>query len=95
MDGYNKTITAPKYDLEKAKSLLAEAGASDLTLKFYWPTEVTRPYMPRPKDLFGAISGDLEKAGIKIDVVTKPWNGGYLDRRRQLHPGRVPARLDR
>ncbi len=76
--GYNKQLQPVKYDLAKAKSLLAEAGATDLTLKFYWPTEVTRPYMPSPKDLFGAISGDLEKAGIKLEVVSKPWNGGYL-----------------
>ncbi|WP_330271577.1 ABC transporter substrate-binding protein [Lentzea sp. NBC_00516] len=78
VNGYNKDLKAVPYDAAKAKSLLAEAGASDLTLKFYWPSEVTRPYMPSPKDLFGAISGDLQAAGIKIDVVTKPWNGGYL-----------------
>ncbi|MBB5958942.1 peptide/nickel transport system substrate-binding protein [Saccharothrix tamanrassetensis] len=78
VDGYNKSLTAVKYDPEKAKSLLAEAGASDLTLKFYWPTEVTRPYMPSPKDLYSAVAGDLDKAGIKVEAVSKPWNGGYL-----------------
>ncbi|MEU4445064.1 ABC transporter substrate-binding protein [Actinosynnema sp. NPDC050801] len=78
VDGYNKSISEVKYDPEKAKSLLAEAGASDLTLKFFWPTEVTRPYMPSPKDIQAAIAGDLEKAGIKLDVSSKPWNGGYL-----------------
>jgi peptide/nickel transport system substrate-binding protein len=76
--GYAKDVTKYEYNVDKAKSLLAEAGASDLTLKFYWPSEVTRPYMPSPKDIFGAISADLEKAGIKIEAVTKPWNGGYL-----------------
>ncbi|MGM1062439.1 ABC transporter substrate-binding protein [Saccharothrix sp. Mg75] len=78
VEGYNSSITEVKYDPEKAKSLLAEAGASDLTLNFYWPTEVTRPYMPSPKDLQAAIAGDLEKAGIKLNVTSKPWNGGYL-----------------
>jgi peptide/nickel transport system substrate-binding protein len=76
--GYTKDVTKYPYDLAKAKSLLAEAGASDLTLKFYWPSEVTRPYMPSPKDIYGAIAADLEKAGIKVEAVTKPWNGGYL-----------------
>ncbi|GAA3891155.1 ABC transporter substrate-binding protein [Saccharothrix violaceirubra] len=76
--GYAKDVTEYKYDEAKAKALLAEAGASDLTLKFYWPSEVTRPYMPNPKDIFGAISADLQKLGIKIEVTTKPWNGGYL-----------------
>ncbi|WP_285749518.1 ABC transporter substrate-binding protein [Lentzea sp. NBRC 105346] len=78
VNGYNKDIKEVKYDLDKAKSLLAEAGASDLKLKFYWPTEVTRPYMPSPKDIYGAIAGDLQKAGIQIETVSKPWNGGYL-----------------
>ncbi|GAA3460301.1 ABC transporter substrate-binding protein [Saccharothrix longispora] len=78
VEGYNGSITEVKYDPEKAKSLLAEAGASDLTLNFYWPTEVTRPYMPSPKDIQSAIAGDLEKAGIKLNVTSKPWNGGYL-----------------
>ncbi|MDU0293890.1 ABC transporter substrate-binding protein, partial [Saccharothrix longispora] len=78
VEGYNDSITEVKYDPEKAKSLLAEAGASDLTLNFYWPTEVTRPYMPSPKDIQSAVAGDLEKAGIKLNVTSKPWNGGYL-----------------
>ncbi|MBW4719717.1 ABC transporter substrate-binding protein [Saccharothrix obliqua] len=78
VNGYDKSLEAVKYDPEKAKALLAEAGASDLTLKFYWPTEVTRPYMPSPKDLYGAIAGDLQKAGIKVEATSKPWNGGYL-----------------
>ncbi len=79
VDGYNTSLQAVPFDTAKAKSLLAEAGASDLTLNFYWPSEVSRPYMPNPRDMFGAISADLEAAGITLNVVTKPWNGGYLD----------------
>lgn len=76
--GYADDVQKYEYSADKAKSLLAEAGASDLTLKFYWPSEVTRPYMPNPKDLYGAIAADLQAAGIKVEAVTKPWNGGYL-----------------
>jgi len=79
VDGYNTSLQAVPFDTAKAKTMLAEAGASDLTLNFYWPSEVTRPYMPNPRDIFGAISADLEAAGIKLNVITKPWNGGYLD----------------
>ncbi|HEY0637812.1 MAG TPA: ABC transporter substrate-binding protein [Pseudonocardiaceae bacterium] len=79
VDGYNSSLQALPYDVEKAKSLLAEAVPGGLTINFYWPSEVTRPYMPNPRDMFGAISADLEAAGVKINVVTKPWNGGYLD----------------
>ena len=43
------------------------------------PSAVTRPYMPNPRDIFGAISANLQAAGIKVEAVTKDWNGGYLD----------------
>jgi peptide/nickel transport system substrate-binding protein len=76
--GFSKDVQKYEYNVDKAKSLLAEAGASDLKLKFYWPSEVTRPYMPNPKDIYGAISADLQKAGITVEAITKPWNGGYL-----------------
>jgi peptide/nickel transport system substrate-binding protein len=77
--GYTDQVAQYPYDPVKAKQLLAEAGASDLTLKFYYPTEVTRPYMPSPADTFTAISEDLKKIGIKIEAIARPWNGGYKD----------------
>jgi peptide/nickel transport system substrate-binding protein len=79
VDGYNEDLKAIPYDTEKAKSLLAAAGATNLAVNFYWPSEVTRPYMPAPRDIFGAIQADLQKAGITVNAITKPWNGGYLD----------------
>jgi peptide/nickel transport system substrate-binding protein len=63
----------------KAKSLLAEAGAEGMTLKFAFPTEVSRPYMPDPQKIHAAFVKDLEAVGIKVQAVSKPWNGGYLD----------------
>ncbi len=79
VDGWTDTVTQYAHDLEKAKSLLAEAGASDLTLNFWWPTEVSRPYMPNPSSIFQAFKADLEAAGITVNESSKPWNGGYLD----------------
>jgi len=86
VDGWTDQVTQYKYDPAKAKSLLAEAGATDLTLKFWWPTEVSRPYMPNPKDVFTAFSADLQAVGIKLQVTSKPWNGGYLDGVDALQP---------
>jgi peptide/nickel transport system substrate-binding protein len=77
--GYNKDLQPYAYDPEKAKSLLKEAGAEGMTLLFAYPSEVSRPYMPNPQKIYEALRGDLEKVGIKVQVNTKPWNGGYLD----------------
>ena len=76
--GYADDVTEYPYDPAKAKQLLAEAGEADLSLKFYWPTEVSRPYMPNPKEVFEVVSADLQKVGIKITPVAKVWNSGYL-----------------
>jgi peptide/nickel transport system substrate-binding protein len=79
VSGYNKDLQPYAYDVEKAKSLLKEAGAEGMTLQFAYPSEVSRPYMPNPQKIYEALRGDLEAVGIKVQVVTAPWNGGYLD----------------
>jgi peptide/nickel transport system substrate-binding protein len=35
--------------------------------------------MPNPQKIYEALRSDLENVGIKVQVSTKPWNGGYLD----------------
>ncbi|ANY06487.1 ABC transporter substrate-binding protein [Pseudonocardia sp. HH130630-07] len=77
--GYAQQVTQYPYDPAKAKQLLAEAGQPNLTLNFYYPTEVTRPYMPNPSDLFSAMAANLEAVGITVNPVARPWNGGYKD----------------
>ena len=79
VDGHAKDVQKYDHDMAKAKDLLKQAGAQNLTVKFYYPSEVTRPYMPDPKGIFTAIEADLKAAGIKVQPVVKPWNGGYKD----------------
>ena len=79
VEGWTGDVQQYPHDPQRARDLLAQAGASELTVNFYWPTEVTRPYMPDPQSIFGAIREDLEEAGITVNPVSKPWNGGYLD----------------
>ncbi|MGA8115088.1 MAG: ABC transporter substrate-binding protein [Actinocatenispora sp.] len=77
--GYASNVEQYPYDKKKAISLLKAAGAQHLTLKFYYPTEVTRPYMPNPKELFTVMANDLQAVGIKIEPHPEPWNGGFKD----------------
>ena len=51
----------------------------DLTIDFYYPSDVTRPYMPDPKGIFEAITSDLEAAGLTIVPHTETWRPDYLD----------------
>jgi peptide/nickel transport system substrate-binding protein len=77
--GYATDLQPIPYDPDRARALLAEAGQSNLTVNFYYPTEVTRPYMPNPTNIFTALSENLRQVGITVNPVPQPWNGGYLD----------------
>lgn len=77
--GYAADIQPIAYDPERARQLLAEAGQSNLTVNFYYPTEVSRPYMPDPVALFTVMAENLRQVGITVNAVAEPWNGGYLD----------------
>ena len=77
--GYNSGLQPYSYDPARARQLLKQAGAEGMTLRFAYPTEVSRPYMPDPQQLYEALRTNLEEVGIKVDVQTASWNGGYLD----------------
>lgn len=79
VEGYNPDVKKYDYNVEEAKKLLASAGASNLKLRFHYPTEVTRPYMPNPKDLFELISADLKAVGIEIEAIPLKWSPDYLN----------------
>lgn len=78
--GWNPDVATYDYDPDKARALLAEAGKSSLTLDFNYPTNVSRPYMPTPEQVFTAITADLEAVGITVNPVPDPWNPEYLDK---------------
>jgi len=83
VNGYNPKVTTYPYDVDKAKSLLKEAGQENLTLKFAYPTGVSRPYMPTPEDTFQVLKSQLEAVGITITPVSKQWTPDYLDMTKQ------------
>ena len=79
--GYAEDVPTYDYDPEKAKQLLREAGLQlPVELDFWWPTDVSRPYMPDPKRNFQAFAASLNKSGFKIVPHSAPWSPDYLGR---------------
>jgi peptide/nickel transport system substrate-binding protein len=78
--GFAKTgVPQYKYDPEKAKSLLRSAGLTlPVKIDFWYPTSVSRPYMPDPKRNFEAFAASLEKSGFKVEAHSAPWRPDYL-----------------
>ena len=75
---FSKDLTIPTYDPDKAKQLIQQSGVTDLSFEFWYPSDVSRPYMPDVKGEFEAIQNDLEAVGFKPTPKTKPWKPDYL-----------------
>jgi peptide/nickel transport system substrate-binding protein len=77
--GYADDVTEYEYDPEKSKDLLKKAGLTPpVKIEFWYPSDVSRPYMPDPKRNFEAFAASLKKAGFQIVPKTAPWSPDYL-----------------
>ena len=79
VDGWAEDVTTYDYDPERARQLLQEAGAEGTTLRFFYPTDVSRPYLPDPAAMYQVISQNLTDAGFTIEPTALPWNPDYLN----------------
>jgi peptide/nickel transport system substrate-binding protein len=80
LSGFNNTAPALGHNPDKAKQLLAEAGYQGEELKFYYPLNVTRPYLPTPEKVYAEISRQLTAVGLNIKPVPVEWSDGYLQK---------------
>lgn len=80
LSGFNNNAAALGYNPDKAKELLAEAGYKGEELKFYYPLNVTRPYLPTPEKVYAEISRQLTAVGLNIKPVPVDWADGYLQK---------------
>jgi peptide/nickel transport system substrate-binding protein len=79
--GYADDVQTYTYDPAKAKSLLQKAGVQmPLKVDFWYPTDVSRPYMPDPKRNFEAFAASLNKSGFKVVPHSAPWSPDFLGR---------------
>ena len=77
--GYADDVTTYEYDPELSKQLLQDAGLTlPVEIEFWYPSDVSRPYMPDPKRNFEAFAASLDGAGFKVVPKTAPWSPDYL-----------------
>lgn len=78
LSGFNKAVEGIPYDKAKAKALLAGSKYNGEELKFYYPTNSARTYLPSPEKVYAQIARELTAVGFNIKPVPVPWNDGYL-----------------
>jgi peptide/nickel transport system substrate-binding protein len=83
--GWHESVCADvepvEFDPEGAQALLEEAGFgadNPPVVNFWFPTEVTRPYMPDPRGLHEAITTMLEDAGFTVEPGSAVWGTEYI-----------------
>jgi len=76
-----KAQPLPAYDVTAAKASLAAANltADQLKIDLYYPSNVSRPYMPDPATEAQAIAQDLTAIGFTVALKTIDWHAGYYD----------------
>jgi peptide/nickel transport system substrate-binding protein len=90
LGGYNPDVTEYTYDPAKAKQLLQQAGVQmPLQIDFWYPTDVSRPYMPDPKRNFEAFAASLNKSGFRVVAHSAPWSPDYLGRVQEGKAGHL------
>ena len=88
--GYADDVPTYEFDPEKAKQILQDAGYElPVPLEFWYPTDVSRPYMPDPKRNFEAFAASLNKSGFKVTAKSAPWNPDYLGRADEGNAGNL------
>jgi peptide/nickel transport system substrate-binding protein len=74
-------VESYSYDPDAARQLLEDAGFTadnPATVNFWYPTEVTRPYMPDPRGLHEAVTTMLEDAGFVVETGSGVWGTEYI-----------------
>ena len=77
--GYSKSVQKYPYNPTKAKALLnASACKVPCKVEFWYPTDVSRPYMPDPKRNFEGFAASLNASGFNVVARSAPWRPTYV-----------------
>jgi peptide/nickel transport system substrate-binding protein len=90
VEGYAGDVTRYEFNPERSKQLLQQAGLTlPVEIEFWYPTDVSRPYMPDPKRNFEAFAASLNRSGFKVTARSAPWSPDYLGRQQNGTAGHL------
>jgi peptide/nickel transport system substrate-binding protein len=88
--GYADDVTEYPFDPARSRSLLQQAGLTlPVPIEFWYPTDVSRPYMPDPKRNFEAFAASLNRSGFRVTARSAPWSPDYLGRAQEGNAGHL------
>jgi peptide/nickel transport system substrate-binding protein len=92
INGYaGKGVPLYPFSPTKSKQLLQAAGLTlPVPIDFWYPTSVSRPYMPDPQRNAEAFAASLEQSGFKVTFHSAPWRPDYL---AQVQSGKAQVYL--
>ena len=90
VEGYADDVTQFEFDPDRARALLQEAGLTlPVEIEFWFPTDVSRPYMPDPRRNFEAFAASLNQSGFRVTARSAPWSPDYLGRQQNGTAGHL------
>ncbi|MBA2740715.1 MAG: ABC transporter substrate-binding protein [Actinobacteria bacterium] len=79
--GWAKDVKKYPYNPARSRQLLQQAGLTlPVEIEFWYPTDISRGYMPDPQRNFQAFAASLENSGFKVVAKSAPWRPDYVAR---------------
>ena len=80
VQGWTDDVTIYDYDPDEARAILEASGLElPIAIDFWYPADVSRPYMPDPRRIAEAFASDLGEVGFEVNLQSAPWTPDYLD----------------
>ena len=77
--GWTNKVQKYPFNPTRARQLLNSSSCHvPCKVDFWYPTNISRPYMPDPKRNFEAFAASLERAGFNVVAHSAPWRPDYV-----------------